>query len=99
MPPFLAVQLNPTPYVLFFRSCDYGSLNATLAKGKVVLCFQSVSQRAAEVATSTVVSAQGAGLIFAQFPSKDVIVSLSIPCVHVDFTLGTYLLTYMESAR
>jgi hypothetical protein len=27
-------------YFLFIRSCESGSLNATLAKGKAILCFQ-----------------------------------------------------------
>ncbi|XP_030522893.1 subtilisin-like protease SBT3.9 isoform X1 [Rhodamnia argentea] len=81
------------------RSCDDGSLNATLARGKVVLCFQSRSQRSATVAISTVTAVEGIGLIFAQFPSKDVTVSSRIPCVQVDFTIGTSLLTYMEATR
>lgn len=81
------------------RSCEVGSLNATLARGKVVLCFQSRSQRSAAVAISTVTAVKGAGLIFAHFPSKDVIGSSRIPCVQVDFTIGTSLLTYMEATR
>lgn len=81
------------------RSCDFGTLNATLASGKVVICFQSRSQRSATVAATTVRDAQGAGLIFAQFPTKDVTLFSGIPCVQVDFTLGTSLLTYMEMTR
>ncbi|KAI4376078.1 hypothetical protein MLD38_013872 [Melastoma candidum] len=80
-------------------SCDSGSLNSTLAKGKVILCFQSRTQRLATVAAQTVTSAHGAGVIFAQFPSKDITTSTSIPFIHVDYTLGTYLLMYMESDR
>lgn len=83
----------------FNRSCDSGSLNGTLAKGKVVLCFQSRSQRSATVAAGTVLSVKGAGIIFAKAPTKDVSVSWSLPCVQVDFTIGTYLLTYMEATR
>ncbi|XP_075672863.1 subtilisin-like protease SBT3.9 [Castanea sativa] len=77
------------------RSCDSGTLNATLARGKVVLCFQSSSQRSAIIALSTVMDVQAAGLIFAQFPTKDVTISWDIPCVQVDFAIGTSLLTYM----
>nr|XP_023888957.1 subtilisin-like protease SBT3.9 isoform X1 [Quercus suber] len=77
------------------RSCDSGTLNATLARGKVVLCFQSRSQRSAIIALSTVLDVQAAGLIFAQFPTKDVAISWDIPCVQVDFAIGTSLLTYI----
>lgn len=83
----------------FNRSCDWESLNETLARGKVVLCFQSRTQRLATVAASTVMSVKGAGLIFAKAPTKDVSVCWSLPCVQVDFTIGTYLLTYMEGTR
>ncbi len=83
----------------FNRSCDSGTLNATLARGKVVLCFQSRSQRSAIIASSTVLDVQGAGIIFAQFPTKDVTISWDIPCVQVDFAIGTSLLTYMEMTR
>jgi hypothetical protein len=85
--------------VTFNRSCDSGTLNATLARGKVVLCFQSRSQRSATVAATTVLDAQGNGIIFAQFPTKDVTSSFDIPCVQVDFAIGTSLLMYMEMNR
>ncbi|KAK7264239.1 hypothetical protein RJT34_31845 [Clitoria ternatea] len=81
------------------RGCDSGSLNATLAKGKAILCFQSRSQRSASVAIKTVTEVEGAGLIFAQFPTKDVDVSWSKPCVQVDFISGTTILSYMEATR
>lgn len=85
--------------VTFNRSCDSGTLNATLARGKVVLCFQSRSQRSAAVAANTVLDVQGAGVIVAQFPTKDVTLTWDIPCVQVDFAIGTSLLTYMDMAR
>ncbi|KAG5145358.1 hypothetical protein JHK84_030901 [Glycine max] len=81
------------------RSCNSGSLNSTLAKGKAILCFQSRSQRSATVAIRTVTEAGGAGLIFAQFPTKDVDTSWSKPCVQVDFITGTTILSYMEATR
>ncbi|KAG6779562.1 hypothetical protein POTOM_015954 [Populus tomentosa] len=81
------------------RSCDSGSLNATLARGKVILCFESRSQRSNTIARRTVLDVKGVGLIFAQSPTKDVTLSLDIPCIQVDFAIGTYLLTYMESSR
>lgn len=83
----------------FSRSCVSGTLNATLARGKVVLCFASRSQSSAIVATSSVFDVQGAGVIFAQFPTKDVSLTWSIPCVQVDFAIGTSLLTYMDMSR
>jgi len=83
----------------FFRGCNSGSLNATLAKGKAILCFQSRSQRSATVAIRTVTEAGGSGLIFAQFPTKDVDTSWSKPCVQVDFITGTAILSYIEATR
>lgn len=81
------------------RSCDAGSLNATLAKHKIVLCFQSRSQRSMSVAARTVQEARGVGLIFARFPSKVVDLSLSIPGIQVDYAIGTFLLTYIGATR
>ncbi|KAL9296365.1 hypothetical protein ACSQ67_022261 [Phaseolus vulgaris] len=81
------------------RGCNSGSLNATLAKGKAILCFQSRSQRSATVAIRTVTEAGGSGLIFAQFPTKDVDTSWSKPCVQVDFITGTTILSYIEATR
>ena len=83
----------------FNRSCDSGALNATLAKGKVVLCFQSRFQRSATIAINTVMDVEGVGLIFAQFPRKEVTESWDIPCVQVDFVIGTTLLTYIGMTR
>ncbi|KAK6916626.1 Subtilisin-like protease, fibronectin type-III domain [Dillenia turbinata] len=80
-------------------SCSSDSLNATLARGKVVLCFQSRTQRSVYVATDTVKNAGGIALIFAQFPTKDITLSTDIPLVQVDYTIGTYLLTYIGTAR
>lgn len=81
------------------RSCEWGSLNETLARGKVVLCFESRSLRSAATVARTIQKMQGVGLIFSQFPARDVILSSGIPCVQVDFTLGTYLLTYIGITR
>ncbi|KAK1402667.1 Subtilisin-like protease [Heracleum sosnowskyi] len=81
------------------RTCLEGSLNETLVVGKVVLCFQSRSLRSATTVARTIQKLQGVGLIFSQFPAKDVIVSSLIPCVQVDFELGTHLLAYMATTR
>lgn len=81
------------------RSCDAGSLNETLARGKVVLCFQSRSQKTAANAARTILEMQGVGVIYAQYPAKDVTLAHGIPLVQVDFIVGTYLLNYMEATR
>lgn len=80
-------------------NCASGSLDTALAQGKVVLCFQSQSQWSSVVATETVRKARGAGLIFAQFPSKDVSLTSSFPTVLVDYTIGTSILNYIREAR
>ncbi|CAI0424436.1 unnamed protein product, partial [Linum tenue] len=79
------------------RSCESGSLNATLAKGKVILCFQSRSQRSATVALTMVEDVEAVGLVFARVPTKDVSSCYRVPCAQVDFTIGTSLLTYIGS--
>ncbi|CAN6480959.1 unnamed protein product [Victoria cruziana] len=81
------------------RSCETGSLNATLAENKVVLCFQSRLQRSLEVAISTVVKVKGAGIVFAKFPTKVTTTSLSIPSVQVDIEIGTRILSYIRGTR
>ncbi|CAK8576636.1 unnamed protein product [Lathyrus sativus] len=81
------------------RSCESGSLNSTLAKGKTILCFQSRSQRSATAAIRTVTESEAVGLIYAQFPTKDVDMSWDIPSVQVDFIAGTKILSYMEATR
>uniref|UniRef100_A0A2P2JHL8 Subtilisin-like protease SBT3.5 n=1 Tax=Rhizophora mucronata TaxID=61149 RepID=A0A2P2JHL8_RHIMU len=81
------------------RSCEAGTLNATLAKGKVILCFQTQTQRSGNVARRTVLDVQGVGLIFARFPTKEISWSLDIPSVQVDFAIATSLLTYTETSR
>ncbi|EOX97873.1 Subtilase family protein, putative isoform 1 [Theobroma cacao] len=80
-------------------SCDLETLNATLARGKIVLCFQSRSQRSAAIASRSVLKVKGAGVIFAQFPTKDVSCPWSFPCVQLDFAAGTSLLTYIAASR
>ncbi|KAL6846011.1 hypothetical protein ACP4OV_023459 [Aristida adscensionis] len=81
------------------RSCTAGSLNGTLVKGNVVLCFQTRGQRSASVAVETVKKARGAGVIFAQFLTKDIASSFDIPCVQVDYQVGTAILAYTTSMR
>ncbi|CAN6167757.1 unnamed protein product [Urochloa humidicola] len=81
------------------RSCTAGSLNSTLVKGNVVLCFQTRAQRSPSVAVETVKKARGVGVIFAQFLTKDITSSFDIPCVQVDYQVGTAILSYTTSMR
>ncbi|XP_073314315.1 subtilisin-like protease SBT3.9 isoform X1 [Primulina huaijiensis] len=81
------------------RSCASGSLNATLAKGKVILCFESRSQRFVSTAESSVHEVEGVGIVFARFLTKDVSLCLEVPCAQVDFTIGTSILSYIASTR
>ncbi|XP_057972825.1 subtilisin-like protease SBT3.9 [Malania oleifera] len=76
------------------KSCQIGSLNATLTRRRVVLCFQTQSQSSVGIAQSTVFSAGGVGLIFAQAPTKEIVPSDQIPVVQVDNTIGTSLWLY-----
>nr|CAD1821428.1 unnamed protein product [Ananas comosus var. bracteatus] len=81
------------------RSCNTGSLNATLARGKIVLCFQTRGQRVASVAADTVRKALGVGVIFAQFMTKDIASSYDIPCIQVDLETGSTILNYIGDTR
>ncbi|XP_020114876.1 subtilisin-like protease SBT3.2 [Ananas comosus] len=76
-----------------------GSLNATLARGKIVLCFQTRGQRVASVAADTVRKALGVGVIFAQFMTKDIASSYDIPCIQVDLETGSTILNYIGDTR
>jgi hypothetical protein len=51
------------------------------------------------VAVETVKKARGVGVIFAQFLTKDIASSLDIPCVQVDYQVGTAILAYTTSMR
>lgn len=86
-------------YQIDDRSCASGSLNATLAKGKVILCFETRSQRFVSTAESSVHEVEGVGIVFAKFLTKDVSLCLEVPCAQVDFTIGTSILSYIASTR
>ncbi|XP_009348700.3 subtilisin-like protease SBT3.10 isoform X1 [Pyrus x bretschneideri] len=80
------------------KDCQPGSLNATLASGKIVLCFSKSDQQDIESAATTVKDAGGVGLIFAQF-RNDGLSSCDIPCISVDYEVGTQILSYIRRAR
>ncbi|XP_057861642.1 subtilisin-like protease SBT3.9 isoform X2 [Cryptomeria japonica] len=81
------------------RTCEADSLNATLAKGKFVLCFQTRTQKPSSAAALTVYNAQGIGVIYAQIRTKTIVSSPIIPCVQVDFEVGTSILSYIQASR
>ncbi|OMP02780.1 hypothetical protein COLO4_10836 [Corchorus olitorius] len=81
------------------EACLPGSLNATLAAGKIILCFgQSETQNIFSAAIS-VVEAGGIGLIFAQRNSDGLDSCNFIPCIKVDYEVGTQILSYIRRAR
>lgn len=81
------------------KDCQIGSLNATLAAGQIVLCF-SISDKQDILSASTAVwVAGGKGLIFAQFDDNVLVSCILIPCVKVDYEVGTQILSYIRKAR
>lgn len=81
------------------RGCSAGSLNSTVARGKVVICFQTREQRSPLVASDTVRRAHGVAVIFAQFLTKDISFAFDFPCVQVDLETGTNILMYIGKTR
>ncbi|KAH9326617.1 hypothetical protein KI387_006795, partial [Taxus chinensis] len=81
------------------RTCEADSLNATLAKGKFVLCFQTRTQKSSAAAALNVYNAQGIGVIYAQIRTTTIVSSPLIPCVQVDFEVGTSILSYIQASR
>lgn len=65
----------------------------------MILCFQTRGQRSPVVAARTVSRARGAGLIFAQFLTKDIAPVIDLPCIQLDFETGTSILTYIGTMR
>ncbi|XP_042515836.1 subtilisin-like protease SBT3.9 [Macadamia integrifolia] len=82
----------------FLAACTKGSLNATLVKGKVVLCFlQPSSQRSSMEIANVVAKAGGVGVIYTQ-AHNDVLTPCTIPCMKVDFEIGTNMYSYIRRA-
>ncbi|XP_043695404.1 subtilisin-like protease SBT3.9 [Telopea speciosissima] len=78
--------------------CEQGSLNETLVAGKVVLCFLQPSEQDFGVAYVTVGKAGGVGLIYTQ-PLTDLIIPCPIPCIKVDYEIGTKIVSYIRRTR
>lgn len=80
------------------EDCEYGSLNASLAAGRIVMCFSKSEQQDIFSASESVKEAGGVGLIYAQF-HEDGLASCEIPCVKVDYQVGTQILFYIRKSR
>ena len=50
-------------------------------------------------AAREVAEAGGVGLIYAQFPTSQLDSCDSIPCIKVNYEVGTQILTYIRKAR
>ncbi|KAF3775744.1 Subtilisin-like protease [Nymphaea thermarum] len=82
-------------------SCDPESLNSTLAKGKVVLCFTYAKDPSDQYskAVDTVYQAGGAGIIFAMHTTNAFPPCSTFSCVQVDYEIGTEILAYIRATR
>ncbi|KAJ6724176.1 SUBTILISIN-LIKE PROTEASE SBT3.1-RELATED [Salix viminalis] len=90
------IPLNPM--VDSAKDCQPGSLNATLAAGKIIICLSESSTQDMFSASIAVFEAGGVGLIFAQF-HHDGIELCKVPCVKVDYEVGTQIVSYIRKAR
>ena len=81
------------------QGCELGSLNATLAAGKIILCFSQSRTQNIVTAAISVLEAGGVGLIFAQYRSDGLDSCRYIPCIKVDYEVGTQILSYIRKAR
>ncbi|XP_059662111.1 subtilisin-like protease SBT3.5 isoform X2 [Cornus florida] len=81
------------------KDCQFGSLNKTLAAGKVVLCFSIPDRPDIFSASTAVAKAGGVALIYAQLHDNQIDTCDVIPCIKVDYEVGTQLLSYIRKAR
>ncbi|KAL4361954.1 hypothetical protein GQ457_04G017040 [Hibiscus cannabinus] len=79
--------------------CKRGSLNATLAAGKIILCFSQSRTQSIFSAAISVAEAGGVGLIFAQYRDDGLDSCNFIPCIKVDYEVGTQILSYIRRSR
>ncbi|XP_077248388.1 subtilisin-like protease SBT3.9 [Tasmannia lanceolata] len=81
------------------KGCKLGSLNATSAEGKVVLCFSVADNQDLTTAAASVFAAGGIGLIYAQ-PTNNLLTSCEIiPCIMVNYEVGTEIVSYIRRTR
>lgn len=76
-----------------------GSLNVTLAAGKIILCFSKSNTQKIGNAAVSVQQAGGVGLIFAHPRENGLEACILIPCIKVDYEVGTQILSYIRKAR
>lgn len=98
---FFLPSKNPvlTTFRKLSKDCQLGSLNATLAAGKIIMCLSKSDTQDIISASESVFEAGGVGLIFAQF-HKDGLSSCDlIPCVRVDYESAMLILTYIRKAK
>lgn len=81
------------------KDCQLGSLNAAKAAGKIILCFSKSHQQDIVSASISVLEAGGVGLIFAHFKDDGLVSCNIIPCIRVDYEVGTQILSYIRRAR
>ncbi|XXG77542.1 hypothetical protein AAC387_Pa08g1679 [Persea americana] len=81
------------------KDCQYGSLNSTLAAGKVILCFSIESSQTIADAAFAIHAAGGVGVIFAQSTDNLPVSCDLIPCIEVNYEVGTEILSYIRSTR
>uniref|UniRef100_A0A2N9ICN0 Inhibitor I9 domain-containing protein n=1 Tax=Fagus sylvatica TaxID=28930 RepID=A0A2N9ICN0_FAGSY len=81
------------------KDCQPGSLNATMAAGKIVLCFSKSPQPGIALASDSVMDVGGVGIIFAQIHDDGLQSCDIIPCIKVDYEVGTQILSYIRKAR
>ncbi|KAK4266599.1 hypothetical protein QN277_027494 [Acacia crassicarpa] len=81
------------------KDCQPGSLNATVAAGKIVLCLSESDRQNILSASITVQKAGGVGLIYAQFHEDGLTKCSLIPCIKVNYEVGTQIISYIRRAR
>ncbi|KAG2676907.1 hypothetical protein I3760_12G073300 [Carya illinoinensis] len=81
------------------KDCRRGSLNATMAAGKIVLCFSKSNEWDIVSASTSVLKAGGVGIIFAHFDYDGLQSCHIIPCIKVDYEVGAQILSYIRKAR
>lgn len=74
-------------------------LNATLAKGKVILCFSTTEEDHIENAATSASEAGAIGIIFAQTRNSMMYPCDAIPCIKVTYEVGTQILTYIRRTK
>ncbi|KAK1259308.1 hypothetical protein QJS04_geneDACA001439 [Acorus gramineus] len=87
-----------TPYQSSY--CIDSSLNATKARGKILVCRHAESSTDSKLAKSTVVQKAGAvGMVIIDEAEKDVAVQFVLPAATVGVKIGDRILSYINHTR